>query len=158
MVKFKHLFHGTSSVYRNSIRELGLLPKGGRLHLTTHPLVALVEALRTVRGEDDLTGGYKEAVGGSPLVVLVERLAAANLKIDVPGYYEKDDRAGYRPSELRFAFVMDGRVPPPALSFVEGDPEIYCKRMLDEIDAMTVRPVFRLAIKCDLGRLRVYRT
>ena len=73
MVKFNHLFHGTSSIYRDSIREHGLLPKGGRLHLTTHPLVALIEGLRTVRGEADLTGGYKEAVGGSPLMVLVER-------------------------------------------------------------------------------------
>jgi len=91
MIKFRYLFHGTSSVHKANILANGLSPLNGELYLTTHPMVAPIEAEHTVKGEGHLTEGYKNGIGGLPLVTVVERSAAINLKLDVRGYYERRD-------------------------------------------------------------------
>ena len=103
-IRFKYLFHGTSSLYRADIEKAGLLPVNGLLHLTTHPLVALMEAEWTVSGEPHLKAGYKKGVGGGRLVVLVERAEARNLQIDTPGYYDNESAKWRRLSQVRVGF------------------------------------------------------
>ena len=60
-IKFRYLFHGTSSVYSAGIKVSGLLPRSGVIYLTTHPMVALIEAERTVRGEGTCRRGTRGA-------------------------------------------------------------------------------------------------
>jgi len=157
MVKFRYLFHGTSSVHRESILQTGLTPRETALYLTTHPMVALIEAGRTVDGEGNLREGYKTGIGGTPLIVLVERKAATHLKLDNPGYYERHEGIGYRPSEVRFAFTTTKAVPPASISLIEGDLHSKCIKLLDDIESMNSQPVFGFAIKVDFGKKRVYR-
>jgi hypothetical protein len=157
MVKFQNLFHGTSSVHKASILANGLLPQNDAIYLTTHPEVALLEADRTVSGEGYLRGGYKQGIGGEPLVVVIDRIAALNLKLDVRGYYDQADRVGYRSSELRFAFTTNESISPESITLIEEDLENECKRRLEQIENMTKRPTFDFAIKVDLARGRVYR-
>lgn len=71
-IRFKYLFNGTSSVFGLAIETDGLLPVNGALHLTTDPSVAGEEANWTVKGEDPRYG-YKQAAGGTPLIVKVDR-------------------------------------------------------------------------------------
>lgn len=59
-------------MHKASIQEHGLSNRDGPIYLTTHPLVALMEALRTVNGEENLRDGYKKGVGGSPIIIRVE--------------------------------------------------------------------------------------
>src|SRR5882757_8971638 len=129
MFKFPYLFHGTSTVHKPSIEESGLTPRNGAVHLTTHPEVALFEAQNTVHGEHNMRGGYKAAIGGLPLIVLVERTKLVRLKLDVPGYYEHtDDRSGYRVPEVRFAFKTNEAIVPALISFIEDNCESECRR------------------------------
>ena len=135
-IRFKYLFHGTSSIYRESIESNGLLPVNGALHLTTHSGIALDEAVFTVRGED-LRYGYKRRVGGSPLVVKVERSAALNLRLDRPGYYDNEATKKHRLVAARCAFATDTLIRPEHLSFIDTDIEAVCNNLLDEIHCMT---------------------
>jgi hypothetical protein len=155
MIKFQHLFHGTSSVHKISIQESGLLPINGAIYLTTHPLVALIEALRTVNGEQHLADGYKKGVGGSPLVVLIKRSAVSNLRVDVCGYYERTKRTDYRRSEIRFAFTVSECIPSASMSFLETDLYSECDKRLKEIERMTSSCTFWPALKCDVKKRRV---
>ncbi|MBZ5618150.1 MAG: hypothetical protein LAQ69_05345 [Acidobacteriia bacterium] len=158
MVKFRYLFHGTSSIHRASIQESGLLPRNGAIHLTTHPKVALIEAKRTVKGEGYLPNGYKGGTGGLPLIVAVERSAAVNLRLDALGYYEQLDRTGYRPSELRYAFTTSEHISPASISFIEADFLAECEKLLNEIEKMIPQHTFGFTIMVDLVNDRVYRS
>ena len=133
---FKYLFHGTSSIYRKGIESNGLLPVNGALHLTTHPGIAIDEAVFTVRGED-LRYGYKKGVGGCPLVVRVDRSAAINLRLDRPGYYDKEAAKKHRLVAIRFSFATDTAIRAEHLSFIDREIEAECHRLLDEIHGMT---------------------
>jgi hypothetical protein len=135
-IRFKYLFHGTSSTYRKSIETKGLLPVNGALHLTTHPCIALGEAVFTVRGED-LRYGYKRSVGGFPLVVKIDRSAAINLRLDRPGYYNKEAAKKHRLAAIRCAFSTDTSIRPEDISFIDTNIEAVCKELLDEIHGMT---------------------
>lgn len=157
MITFRHLFHGTSSVCKPSIQQNGLLPSDGSIYLSTHPFVALLEAKRTVGGENNLRGGYKQGVGGSPLIVLVERSAATSLSMDIDGYYDQHDRSGYRPSEIQFAFSTADPIHPGSLLFIERDLERECEQLLKEIERMASRLTFGFAVKVDCDKGRVYR-
>lgn len=117
-----------------------------------------MEALRTVNGEENLRDGYKKGVGGSPIIIRVERSAAAKLRLDVPGYYEPSDGAGYRPSQVRLAFVTNECILPTSISFIETDSQNECKKLLKEIDGMTNRPTFGFGLEFDFRNRRVYRT
>jgi hypothetical protein len=141
-IRFKYLFHGTSSLYRESIEKNGLVPVKGALHLTTHPLVALMEAEWTVNGEHHLKAGYKKGVGGFRLVVCVERAAARNLQIDSPGYYEKEAARERRPSQVRVGFRTSIPIKPKDLSLLDTNLEQRCNQLLDEIERMTIPPPF----------------
>jgi hypothetical protein len=156
MIKFRHLFHGTSSVYKASIQEAGLLPQSRPIFLTTHPLVALMEAHRTVDGEENLLQGYKKRVGGSPIVVIVERAAATKLSLDAEYYYQ-EDRPGYRRPELRYSFATNEGISPASLSFLETGLFYQCKELLDEINWMTNRPALQ-GVTVDFKSRRVYST
>ena len=127
-IRFKYLFHGTSSIYRESIESNGLLPVNGALHLTTHPAVALDEAFFTVNGEDPRYG-YKTGVGGDLLIVKVERSAARNLRLDIPGYFDKEATKIRRLVAKRFAFSTDTLNRPEDLSFIDTNIEAVCKKM-----------------------------
>jgi hypothetical protein len=135
-IRFKYLFHGTSSIYRKGIESNGLLPVNGSLHLTTHPGIAMDEAVFTVRGED-LRYGYKKGVGGCPLLVRVDRSAAINLRLDRPGYYDKEAAKKHRLAAIRCAFSTDTPIRPEDLSFIDTNIEAVCKELLDEIHGMT---------------------
>lgn len=141
-IPFKYLFHGTSSLFRDGIEKHGLLPVNGALHLTTHPLVALMEAEWTVNGEAHLEAGYKKGAGGWQLVVRVERSEARNLRIDTPGYYEKVAATERRLSQVRVAFRTDVPIEPGSLSFIDTDLERRCNQHLDEIERMATFPPF----------------
>jgi hypothetical protein len=156
-VKFRYLFHGTSSVHKASIQESGLLPRHGPIHLTTHPKLALVEAIRTVSGEGYLLNGYKEGVGGSPIIVIIERSAAAKLTLDA-GYYDQTDTEHYSPRELRYAFTTCEPIPRSSISLVEDDCLVECDRLLAEIETMTNQPTYKYGLNFDhLVYGRVYR-
>lgn len=139
-IYFRHLFHGTSSKSKTEIQERGLLPKAGKLHLTTHPDVALLEALRTVYGEEGYPNAYKPGVGGSPVIVQVQRSAALRLKLDAPEYYDKAQAIGRRLVPVRAAFTTDVQIGPEHLSFLEGDLEAACDQLIREINSMTKLP------------------
>jgi hypothetical protein len=155
MVKFRQLFHGTSSLYKAAIQENGLLPRDGPIYLSTQPKVALLEADRTVRGEDNLRDGYKKGVGGAPLLVAVDRSAATGLKLDVAGYYERG--TPFRPSEVRFAFMTSQPISAASISFIENDQRNVCNRLLEEIEEMTRRRTFDNAIGVDFKNRIVVR-
>jgi hypothetical protein len=134
-IRFKYLFHGTSSIYRESIEKDGLRPVNGALHLTTEPWLAWTEANWTVFGEDQ-SSGYKTGVGGRPLVVKVDREAVSQLRIDSPGWYEKESSKVRRLVAKRVAFRTEKAVSPISLSFIENfDAEL--QGSYDEIHAMT---------------------
>jgi hypothetical protein len=138
-IHFRHLFHGTSSRYKAEIQEHGLLATTGRLHLTTHPYVALLEAQRTVCGEEGFPNAYKPGVGGFPLIVQVERSAVLHrLKLDAE-YYDKTKAAGRRLVQIRAAFVTDAQIGTEHLSF-PVDLETTCDRLVEEINWMTRLP------------------
>lgn len=73
-IRFKYLFHGTSSVFRQGIEKEGLLLVNGTLHLTRDPSLAWDEANWTVNSEDPRYGD-KHAVSGKPLVVMLKSIA-----------------------------------------------------------------------------------
>jgi hypothetical protein len=135
-IRFKHLFHGTSSIFRESIGKDGLLPISGALHLTTDPSLALEEANWTVNGEDP-SSGYKTAVGGDPLIVKVDREAVSQLRIDSPGWYDKTSSKVRRLVAKRVAFKTEKAVSPISLSFIDEDFDAELERLFDEIHAMT---------------------
>ena len=145
MIRFRYLFHGTSSLYKRDIREKGLLPCNGVLHLTTHPFVALLEAGRTVSGEEGFPGAHKRGVGGWPVVVKIERSAVTRLRID-PEWYNKEQAIGRRLLQVRGEFATDMAVGPEHLSFIEYD--LYdsdklnriCHQLVEEINGMTRLP------------------
>jgi hypothetical protein len=134
-IRFKYLFHGTSSIFRESIEKDGLLPINGALHLTTDPSLAYEEAKWTVMG--DPSSGYKRAVGGNPLIVKVEREAVSQLRIDSPGWYDKSSSQVRRLVAKRVAFRTEKAVSPISLSFIgeNFDPEL--ERLFDAIHVMT---------------------
>jgi hypothetical protein len=135
-IRFKYLFHGTSSIYRDRIEKNGLLPVNGALHLTTNPCIAMDEAVFSVRGELRY-GGYKTGVGGFPLVVKVERSAAIDLRLDTPGYYDAEAAKKHRLVAMRCAFLTDTLIRPENLSFIDTDIASECHKLLDEIHRMT---------------------
>jgi len=139
MTRFRYLFHGTSSVYRKNIREDGLLPSYGVLHLTTHPFVALWEAQGTVFGEEGFPGAYKPGVGGFPLVVMMKRSAAKRLLID-PAWYDKGQATGRRLVQVRGEFATDIPISPIHLSLLEYDLDKVCHRLMEEINSVTRLP------------------
>ena len=84
--KYQYLFHGTSSVYKNSIQQHGLLPgaetsgketKEDGVYLTTDFHLAVREAGFTVNGENG-----EEGVGGSKVVVVIDRTKVRGLRRD----------------------------------------------------------------------------
>lgn len=159
-IRFKYLFHGTSSIFRRRIEKEGLLPRNGALHLTTNPEIAWEEADRTVRGEDPQYG-YKRAVGGEPLIVKVDREAVSGLRIDSPGWYDKDSKKHLRLVAKRFSFRTERPVRPISLSFIDSDMEIHVPQLLDEINGMATwrspfecRPDVEAEIRAALERRR----
>jgi hypothetical protein len=150
MVKFRFLFHGTSSFHKPSIQKNGLSPRNGTVYLTTHPRIALLEAERTVKGEANLREGYKRGVGGSPIIVVVDRSAAVKLKLDIPGYYERPAAVGYRLSEVRLAFATSEGVSPASVSFIENNILAECQTLLAEIELMTSTTTFGFTLNFDL--------
>jgi hypothetical protein len=135
-IRFKYLFHGTSSIFRESIEKDGLLPINGALHLTTDPALAFDEAYWTVRGEDP-SSGYKKAVGGTPLIVKVDRDAVSGLRIDSPGWYDKTSSKVRRLVAKRVAFRTQIPVSPTHLSFIGENLEAELQILFDEIHEMT---------------------
>jgi hypothetical protein len=140
--------------------ERGLLPEKGereRIHLTTHPEVALLEAIRTVEGEPYLKDGYKQSVGGDPLIVIVDRARVSGLKLDI-GYYDRKDEHEwqYRPSEIRLAFITSNPISCEALAFIEANHEAECRNLLQEIEGLASRPTFGSAIRVDFRRRRTF--
>jgi hypothetical protein len=135
-IRFKYLFHGTSSIFRESIEKDGLLPVNGALHLTTDPALALDEAYWTVKGEDP-SSGYKKAVGGTPLIVKVDRDAVSGLRIDSPGWYDKSSSKVRRLVAKRVAFRTEKPVSPTRLSFIGGNVEAELEKLFDQIHEMT---------------------
>jgi hypothetical protein len=135
-IRFKCLFHGTSSVFRQSIENEGLLPVNGVLHLTTDPSLAWDEANWTVSGEDQ-RHGYKIGVGGKPLIVTVDRNAVSCLRIDSPGWYDKNSYKVRRLVAKRVAFRTESAVSPVSLSFIDSNFEAQLERVFDEIHEMT---------------------
>jgi hypothetical protein len=133
----------------------GLLPVNGALHVTTHPLVALMEAEWTVNGERHLKAGYKEGVGGLRLVVCIERAAAIGLRVDTPGYFEKGAAADRRRSQVRVAFRTNVAIKPRHLSFIETDLKKQCNQLLDEIERMTTLPPFDTVPKVNFTLRRI---
>ena len=135
-IRFKYLFHGTSSIFRESIEKDGLLPLNGALHLATDPSLALEEANWTVKGEDP-SSGYKRAVGGDPLIVKVDREAVSQLRIDSPGWYDKSSPKVRRLVSKRVAFRTEKAVSPISLSFIGENFDAELERLFDEIHEMT---------------------
>jgi hypothetical protein len=135
-LRFQHLFHGTSSIYKPQIQEFGLLSKIGRLHLSTHPCVALLEAFRTVCGEEGFHNAYKPGVGGRPIIVQVERAAVKGLQRDAE-YYNKEEAARRRCVQVRAAFTTALQIKPEYLSFLEGHLETKCDKLIEEIERKT---------------------
>ena len=135
-IRFRYLFHGTSSKYRADIERDGLLPINGRLYLTTHPAIAFEEAENTVRGELHLIHGYKRAVGGNPLIVKVERAKVVNLRLDSPEYYDKESAKIRRLVPKRFAFTTNGAISPEHLAFIDSDFEAECNSLMIDIHLM----------------------
>lgn len=159
-IRFKYLFHGTSSVFRLAIERDGLLPVNGALHLTTYPSLALLEAIGTVQGEDSRYG-YKQAVGGTPLIVKVDRDAVSGLTVDSPGWYDGNSRKVLRLVAKRVAFRTGKAVKPASLTFIDSKFDIELKRLLDEIHQMTTRRLpfqydssDEAEIRAELSRLR----
>jgi hypothetical protein len=115
--------------------------------------------MRTVDGEGDLPGGYKVGVGGSPIIVVIERDVIHGARLD-DGYYESSgDRAGYWPSEIRFAFKIRRRIPPRYLSFEEENIRDRCDTLIEQVESLMIRrPTFGYAIKIDWKRRRVLLT
>jgi hypothetical protein len=147
-IRFKYLFHGTSSVFRQGIEKEGLLPLNGALHLTTDPSLAWDEANWTVNGED-LHYGYKRSVGGKPLIVKVDRDAVSGLRIDSPGWYDKNSSKVRRLVAKRVAFRTEKPVSPVSISFVDSNFEVQLQRLFDEIHEMTT---WRLPFQYDCYR------
>src|ERR1035441_10686211 len=110
-IRFKYLFHGTSSVFKRGIEKDGLLPVNGALHLTTDPSLAWDEANWTVNGEDPRYG-YKRAIGGNPLIVIVDRDAVSGLSIDNPGWYDQNSPNVRRLVAKRVAFRTERSISP----------------------------------------------
>jgi hypothetical protein len=135
-IRFKYLFHGTSSVFRGDIEKCGLLPVNGALHLTTDPSLAWGEANWTVNGEDP-RHGYKRAVGGKPLIVRVDRDAVSRLSIDSPGWYDKSSSSVRRLVAKRVAFRTERGISPVSLSFIDSNFDAHLKRLFDEIHEMS---------------------
>jgi hypothetical protein len=134
-VRFKYLFHGTSSICRAAIEANGLLPVNGLLHLTTLPSLALDEAYWTVKGEDP-HHGYKTPVGGDLLIVKVDRSAARDLRLDVGGWYEKESPKIRRLVAKRYAFRTEKPISPEHLSFLDKDLFSECDKLVGEIHLM----------------------
>lgn len=166
-IRFKYLFHGTSSVCRQGIEKDGLLPFNGALHLTTDPFTALEEANWTVNGED-LRHGYKLGVGGKPIIVKVDRDAVSGLKIDRPGYYDKSSSKVRRLVAKRMAFKTERRISPASLSFIDANRHDLLKRLLDEIYEMPyrdcrsntpqmLRPTFERNERADASLSRIHQ-
>ena len=139
MVRFPYLFHGTSSFYQRNIQQNGLLPVNGVLHLTTHPFVALLEAHRTVCGEEGFPGARKPGVGGFAVVVKIERDAARRLRID-PEWYDKSQAAGRRLVQVRGEFATDIAISATHLSFIEHDLDRACHQLMEEVNGLTRLP------------------
>lgn len=139
MIRFRYLFHGTSSISRRNIQENGLRPRNGVLHLTTHPFVALLEAQRTVCGEEGFRGAYKPGVGGIPVLVKIERAAVKKLRID-PEWYDKGEAIGRRLVQVRGEFSTDIAISPENLSFIQFDVAEVCRQLMKEINGMTRLP------------------
>lgn len=159
-IRFKYLFHGTSSIFRESIEKGGLLPKNGALHLTTDPGLAWTEANWTVHGED-LSSGYKRGVGGRPLLVRVDREAVSQLKIDSPGWYDKESSKVRRLVAKRVAFRTEKAVGPISLSFIGENLDAELQGFYDEIHLMTTLrlpfqydPCHEAKIRAELERKR----
>jgi hypothetical protein len=135
-MRFKFLFHGTSSIYRDSIGANGLLPNNGDLHLATYPCVALLEADRRINGDErQLLGGYKKPVGGFRLIVKVRRSEAVCLRLD-SDYYKKEVATGQRFVTLRTAFSTGTPIGPENLSFIDANFEAEFKTLLIDIHRM----------------------
>jgi len=135
-IRFRYLLHGTSSKHRAHIESNGLLPVNGKLHLTTNPAIAFDEAENTVKGEPHLIHGYKIGIGGDPLIVKVERGKVWNLRLDSPGYYDKESASIRRLVPKRFAFTTDALIRPEHLAFIDSDFEAECHRLTVEIHRM----------------------
>ena len=135
-IRFRYLFHGTSSKYRGDIERDGLLPINGKLHLTTHPAIAFEEAENTVGGEPHLVHGYKSAVGGNPLIVKVERAKVGNLRLDSPEYYNKESAKIRRLVPKRFAFTTNAVIRPEHLAFIDSNFEAECNSLMIDIHRM----------------------
>lgn len=159
-IRFKYLFHGTSSVFRLAIETDGLLPVNGALHLTTDPSLAWEEANWTVKGED-LRYGYKQAAGGTPLIVKVDRDAVSDLTVDSPGWYDRNSRKVRRLVAKRVAFRTGKAVRPASLTFIDSDFDTQLNRLFDEIHQMTTwrlpfqyHPSREAEIRAELRRRR----
>ena len=85
-IKYQYLFHGTSSLNRADIKKYGLMPgyndsgkdtKEDGVYVTTDFHLAVREAKWTVEGENG-----EEGIGGSPVVVVIDRSKVSGLKID----------------------------------------------------------------------------
>ena len=139
MIRFRYLFHGTSSIYRTNLQQKGLLPSGGVLHLTTHPFVALLEAHRTVCGETGFPGAHKPGVGGFPVVVKIERAVVKRLRID-PEWYDKQQAIGRRLVQVRGEFATDVAIGAVDLSFIEYDLDSVCHQLMEETNSLTRLP------------------
>jgi hypothetical protein len=162
-IRFKYLFHGTSSVFRLAIERDGLLPVNGALHLTTDPSLACQEANWTVTGEDP-RHGYKQAAGGTPLIVKVDRDAVSCLTIDSPGWYDKSSRKVRRLVAKRVAFRTATAVRPVSLTFIDSDFSARLDQLFDEIHQMTTRrlpfqydPAREAEIRAELMRRRSHK-
>lgn len=85
------LYHGTSSIYVEAIRQRGLEPHGGKVYLTKNHWVAATEADYTVEGEefnDDIAP--TSGVGGDPVIVVLDAAhpSLKNLKVDAEYHFE----------------------------------------------------------------------
>jgi len=88
-----------------------------------------------------VANGYKRSVGGSPIIVVIDRTSAVNLTLDAD-YYNQTDRQNYSPRDLRYAFTTGAPISPASISFVEDDCFVKCNNFLDEIRKRTNHPIY----------------
>jgi hypothetical protein len=110
--------------------------QGGSDLLTDHKRLAWQEAHWTVSGEDP-RHGYKRPVGGKPLIVIVDRNAAFGLRVDSPGWYDKNSLKVRRLAAKRVAFRSGTGISPASLSFIDSNLEYRLGGLFDEIHEMT---------------------
>ena len=112
------LYHGTSSVHAESIKQHGLKPTGGKVYVSTDPKLASQHSYNAVHGDDpgfsdpDGPGFKHKGDGGKPVLIHIDRNHPS-----VKGF--KSDHEFKNTDDSRKAFHTASHIHPDAIKKIE---------------------------------------